>query len=175
MLPPSLLFPGARFTNTVTFLLTHSVYTRSSWRRMSHYYWHMWCVALGNHGSGWNRSILILVQNCQVLIITSRISQHPKSLAHTGSEKSLVELGVLKNNLFHFFTFFALLKSFFSPWAMDSVKSWSTDYNELNEPNPRSLAYIGPKKSLVELGVPKNEIFHCFHIFPSIEKFAFSS
>ncbi len=35
----------------------------------------------------------------------------PKSLAYIGSEKSFVELGVLKNKLFYFFTFFALLKS----------------------------------------------------------------
>ncbi len=34
-----------------------------------------------------------------------------KSLTHIGSEKSLVELGVRENELLHFFTFFALLKS----------------------------------------------------------------
>ncbi len=34
----------------------------------------------------------------------------PKSLAHIGSEKSLVEFEVPKNELFHFFKFFALLK-----------------------------------------------------------------
>ncbi len=34
-----------------------------------------------------------------------------KSLAHIGSEKSLVELGRPKNELSHFFTFFALLES----------------------------------------------------------------
>ncbi len=35
---------------------------------------YMWGV-LGNHGLGWKQSILILFQNCQVLIITSRICQ----------------------------------------------------------------------------------------------------
>ncbi len=39
----------------------------------------------------------------------------PKSLAHTGSEKSLVELGLQKNKLFHFFTFFAQPKSLLFP------------------------------------------------------------
>ncbi len=37
----------------------------------------------------------------------------PKSLARTGTEKSLVELKVPKNNLFNFLTFFAQLKSLF--------------------------------------------------------------
>ncbi len=35
----------------------------------------------------------------------------PKLLAHIGSEKSFVELGDSRNELFHFFTFFTQLKS----------------------------------------------------------------
>ncbi len=54
---------------------------------------------------------------------------------------------------------------------MDSVKSSNTDYNESNKPNPTCLAHIGSEKSLVELGVPKNELFH---IFRCTEKFTFS-
>ncbi len=57
---------------------------------------------------------------------------------------------------------------------MYSVKLSSTDYNESTKPNPKSLAYIGSKKSLVELGVPKNELFHFFSNFSSTEKFTFS-
>ncbi len=45
---------------------------------------------------------------------------------------------------------------------MGSVKSSNTDYNESNKSNPKSLALIGFEKSLVELGVPKNEHFHFF-------------
>ncbi len=39
-----------------------------------------------------------------------------------------------------------------------SARSLSTDYNELNKPNPKSLAHIGSEKSFVELAVPKNEL-----------------
>ncbi len=35
-----------------------------------------------------------------------------------------------------------------------SAKSLSTDNNESNKPNPKSLTDIGCEKSLVELGVP---------------------
>ncbi len=45
---------------------------------------------------------------------------------------------------------------------MGGVKSSSTDYNESNKLNPKSLAHIGPEKSLVELEVAKNELFHFF-------------
>ncbi len=64
-----------------------------------------------------------------------------------------------------FFTFSHFLlywKVYFSPWAMGSVKSSSTDYNELKKPNPNSLRYIGSKKSLIEIAVPKNELFQFF-------------
>ncbi len=54
------------------------------------------------------------------------------------------------------------------------VKSSSSDYNESNKSNSKSLAYIGSKKSLVVRGVPKNEFFHFFYIFRSTEKFTFS-
>ncbi len=51
-----------------------------------------------------------------------------------------------------------------------SAELSSTDYNELSKPTPKSLAHIGSEKSLVELGVPKNELFHFFY---STEKFTF--
>ncbi len=44
-----------------------------------------------------------------------------------------------------------------------SAKSSSTDYNESNKSVPKSLAYIGSEKSLFELEVPKNELFHFSH------------
>ncbi len=40
-----------------------------------------------------------------------------------------------------------------------NAKSSSTDYNESNKPTLKFLAHVGPVKSLVELGVPKNELF----------------
>ncbi len=55
-----------------------------------------------------------------------------------------------------------------------SAKSSSTDYNESNKPTPKFLAHVGSEKSLVELGLPKNELFHFFHIFRYTEKFTFS-
>ncbi len=54
-----------------------------------------------------------------------------------------------------------------------SAKSSSTDYKESNKPTLKSLAHIGHEKSLVELGVSKNELFSLFHIFHSTEKFTF--
>ncbi len=39
-----------------------------------------------------------------------------------------------------------------------------TDYNELNKPNPKALAHIGSKKSLIELGVPKNKLSLFSHV-----------
>ncbi len=51
-----------------------------------------------------------------------------------------------------------------------SAKSSSTDYNESNKPTSKSLALIGPAKSLIEHGVLKNEYF-C--IFCATEKFTF--
>ncbi len=41
-----------------------------------------------------------------------------------------------------------------------SAKSLSNDYNESNKPTLKYLAHIGSEKSLVELGVPKNELSH---------------
>ncbi len=41
-----------------------------------------------------------------------------------------------------------------------SAKLWSTDHNEWSKPTLKSLAHIGSEKSLVKLGVPKNEFFH---------------
>ncbi len=56
-------------------------------------------------------------------------------------------------------------KVYFSPWVIGSVKSSSTNNNEPNKPNPKSLAHVGSEKLLVELGVPKNELFHFFSHF----------
>ncbi len=58
-----------------------------------------------------------------------------KSLAHIGSKKSLVELEVPKISFFIFSHFSLYWKVCFSPWAMDSVKSSSTDYKESYKPN----------------------------------------
>ncbi len=53
-----------------------------------------------------------------------------------------------------------------------SAKSSSTDYSKSNKPTPKSLlAHIGSEKLPVELGIPKNDLFH---IFRSTEKFPFS-
>ncbi len=57
---------------------------------------------------------------------------------------------------------------------MGSVKSSSTDYNDSNKLDPKSLALIGSEKLLVELGIPKISYFTFFHIFRSTEKFTFS-
>ncbi len=51
-----------------------------------------------------------------------------------------------------------------------SGKSSGTDYKKSNKPTPKNLPRMGSKKSLVELGGPKNELFHIFH---STEKFTF--
>ncbi len=64
-----------------------------------------------------------------------------------------------------FSLFSAYWKVYFSPWAMGSVKSSSTDNNESNKPNPKSLAQTVSEKLLVELRVPKNELFHLFSHF----------
>ncbi len=99
----------------------------------------------------------------------------PKSLAHTGSKKSLVELGVSKNKLFHFSHFLLYWKVNSPPLpSHGGVKLSSTDYNELNKPNQKSLAYISSKKSLFRFGILKNKLFHFFHVFHSTEKFNFS-
>ncbi len=96
-----------------------------------------------------------------------------KSLAHIGFENLFIELEVLKNVLFFTSLHFSLYrKVYFSPWAIGNVKLSSTDNNEPNKPNPKSLAHIESEKSLVELGVPKNEFSLIFH---STENFTISS
>ncbi len=98
----------------------------------------------------------------------------PKSLAHIWNLRNrLLSLEVPKNELFHFFTFFTPLKVSFSSWAVGNVKSSSTDYNESNNPNLKSLAHIGSEKSLVGLGIQKNDLFHFFHIFRSTKSLLF--
>ncbi len=72
-----------------------------------------------------------------------------------------------------FFPFY--WKVYFSPWAMGWVKSSSTHYNEWNKPNWKSVTYIGSKKSLVELGVPKSDLFHFFSHFSFYWKIYFST
>ncbi len=44
------------------------------------------------------------------------------------------------------------------------AKLSSTDYKESNKPNPKSLAYIGSKKLLLKLGVPKNKLSLFSHV-----------
>ncbi len=95
-----------------------------------------------------------------------------KSLAHIRDLRNrLLNLEFQKMSFFTFSHFLLYWKIYFSPRAMGRVKSSSTDYNELNKPNPKPLAHIGCEKSLVQLGVPKNELFHFFHF---TEKFTFS-
>ncbi len=55
-----------------------------------------------------------------------------------------------------------------------SAKSSSTDYNELNKTTPKSVAHIGSKKSLVELCVPKNELFHFSTFFDLLKSLLFT-
>ncbi len=55
-----------------------------------------------------------------------------------------------------------------------SAKSSSTDYNESNKPTLKSLAHIGSEKSLVELGEPKNELFHFFTFFALVKSLLFT-
>ncbi len=55
-----------------------------------------------------------------------------------------------------------------------SAKSSSTDYNESNKPSPKSLSHIGSEKSLAELGVPKNELFHFFTFFALLKSLLFT-
>ncbi len=132
----------------------------------------MWCV-LGNHGLVWNQSILILVQNRQVLIITSRISQPRSPQLVYGLRNCSLNLEFQKMNFFTCSHFLLCWKVYFSPWATDCVKSSSTNYNESNKPNPKSLSYIESKKSFVQLGVLKNVLFHSFHIFAVLKNLLF--
>ncbi len=48
------------------------------------------------------------------------------------------------------------------------AKSSSTDHNESSKPIPKSLVHIESEKSLVELGVLKNELFHFFALLKSL-------
>ncbi len=54
------------------------------------------------------------------------------------------------------------------------AKSSGTDYNESNKPTLKALARMGPEKSLVELGVPKNELFHFFTFFGLLKSLLFT-
>ncbi len=49
-----------------------------------------------------------------------------------------------------------------------SAKLSSTYYNESNKPTAKSVAHTGSEKSLVELGVPKNELFHFFTLVKNL-------
>ncbi len=55
-----------------------------------------------------------------------------------------------------------------------SAKSSRTDYDESNKPNLKTLAHIESEKSLVELGVPKNELFHFFTFFVLLKSLFFT-
>ncbi len=72
----------------------------------------------------------------------------------------MLNLKFWKVSAFTFPHFLFYWKVYFSPSAMGSVKLSSTDHNELNKLNPKSLAHVGSKKSFVKLTVPKNELFH---------------
>ncbi len=54
-----------------------------------------------------------------------------------------------------------------------SARSSSTDYNESSKPTPKSLAQIGSEKSLIELGVPQNALFHFFTFFALLKSLLF--
>ncbi len=54
------------------------------------------------------------------------------------------------------------------------AKLSSTYYNESNKPNPKSLARIRSEKSLVEIRVPENELFHFFYIFALLKGLLFT-
>ncbi len=80
----------------------------------------MWSV-LGNHGLGWNQSILILVRNRQVLIYNKSNKPAMKSLTHVGSEKSLIELGSSKKWAFSLYHICHCTEKFTfhpEPWAV---------------------------------------------------------
>ncbi len=55
-----------------------------------------------------------------------------------------------------------------------SAKSSSTDYNKSNKPTLKSLTRIGFKKSLVELEVPKNELFYFFTFLTLVKSLLFT-
>ncbi len=108
------------------------------------------------------------VQNRQVMIITGRIS-HPRSLCLIqGLRSLLLNLEFQKMSFFNFSHFSLYWKVYLSPWAIGSIKSSSTDYNKSNKPNSESVAHIGSEKLLVELGVPKNELFYVFVLLKSL-------
>ncbi len=100
--------------------------------------------------------------NCQVLIIMSRISQPWSLQLIYGLRNRSLNSEFRKMSFLTFSHFLIYWKVFFLSWIMGSVKSSSTDYNKSNKPNPKSLAHIEFKKSLVELGVSQNELFHFF-------------
>ncbi len=86
----------------------------------------------------------------------------PLFFHYTKFKKTSKYLPIQNGILFHFLPF---VRCFRKPWlrvisvSFDiSAKLSSTDYNEFNKPNPRSLAHIGSEKSLVELGIPENEV-----------------
>ncbi len=84
---------------------------------------HVWCV-LGNQG--WLRMKWVNFDFSAKSSPTDyNESNKPtlKSLAHIGSEKSLVELGIPKMSFFTFSHFSFYRKVYFSPWAMGWVKS----------------------------------------------------
>ncbi len=54
-----------------------------------------------------------------------------------------------------------------------SAKSSSTDFNKSNKPTSKYFAHIGSEKSLVELGVPKNDLFHFVTFFALLKSLLF--
>ncbi len=95
-----------------------------------------------------------------------------KSPAHIGSEKSLVEHGVSKNELFTFSCFLLYWKVYFSPWAIGSLKSSSTDYNELQEAKPEVLS-LYRIQGLLNLQFQKMSFFTFFTFFTLLKRLLF--
>ncbi len=63
------------------------------------------------------------------------------------------------------------MSRFRKPWSRVKAVNFdfiaklsSTDYNESNKSNPKFLAHIESKKSLVELGVPNNKLSLFSHV-----------
>ncbi len=55
-----------------------------------------------------------------------------------------------------------------------SAKSSITDYNESNNSTWKSLPHMRSVKSLIELEVPKNQLFHFFTFFAPLKSLLFT-
>ncbi len=82
--------------------------------------WHQYTVSVMSFRKPWVKSVNFEFSAKSSSTDYKSNKPIPKSLAHIESENSLVEFGVSKYELFHFFTFFALLKFTFhpEPWVV---------------------------------------------------------